>query len=412
MMKSYFTKALLLTTLLTSIIAAFNGIMNPYLMFNSPVIKHMNEWVTENYYKQLLFKVYQLHHIKPVSIILGASQAGVAFNPEKLPQPAYNLSVGGSTSYIHYRLLQEAIHSNPQLQSAILETPFFAFNSSDPNNQPDYDLALENRLNRHADGSNNWLQPLYASQELFSSLISWDVTRASLRMIAKQHEVASKQRGSFIQLRNGQWIQQTPPAIKTTQLIENSWKKSIFNDWLPAPDHQYVLPDSHHNAFLYYRKNLQLLYSNNIDTKIVIAPFHASLHIALQENGLWQTFHQWKKELVIINEAEAKLAGKPPFSVYDYAVINDFTSEEIPPSTQRMQWFNDSMHPSPALGDIVMDEIMNNTIKNGRQLNNTNLNALQNDGAALSSYIDAHTEQQTAIRQMIQDNKSTESGHK
>jgi len=70
------------------------------------------------------------------------------------------------------------------------------------------------------------------------------------------------------------------------------------------------------------------------------------------------------------------------------------------------------MHPSPALGDIVMDEIMNNTIKNGRQLNNTNLNALQNDGAALSSYIDAHTEQQTAIRQMIQDNKSTESGHK
>ena len=412
MMKNYFKNTLLLTALLISMTAVFNGIVNPYLMFNSPVIKNVNEWITENYYKQLLFKIYQLHAIKPVSIILGASQSGVAFNPESLPQPAYNLSVGGSTSYIHYRLLQEAIYSNPHLQVAILETPFFAFNRSDSNNQPDHDLALENRLNLHADGSINRFQPIYASQELFSSLISWDVTRASLRMITKQQDVASKQRGSFIQLRNGQWIQQTPPTVKTAQLIENSWRKSIFNDWLPAPDYQYILPDSHQNAFLYYRKNLQLLYNNNIDTKIVIAPLHASLHIALQETGLWQTFQQWKQNLVSINEEEAKLAGKHPFPIYDYAIINDLTSEEIPSSTQRMKWFNDSMHPSPALGDIILNEILHNAVEKGRKLDSTNFDNLTDDETTLNIYISKHKDQQRTINHLIQNNKLVESRHK
>jgi hypothetical protein len=409
-MNRYIRQTLLIALLLTGCVAVGNWLANPYLMFSAPIIKGINEWITENYYKQLQFKPYQLHQIKPRSIVIGASQAGVAFNPDLLPQPAYNLAVGGSTSYMHWRLLQETIASNPSLDTVILETPFFAFNSSDPANQPEQDKALENRLAIDKSGNNNPLQLAYAAQEILSSLISWDVTRASLRMIGKQRDVADKKRGSFIQLRNGQWIQQPPPDTSTARIIENSWKKSIYNDWLPAPKHIYTLPDNNSNALAYYRQGLQLLYSRHINTSIVIAPLHASLLIALRETNLWPTFQQWKKALVTINEEEAHKAGKPAFPVLDYAVINEYTSENLPldKSTARLAWFNDSMHPSPAFGDLMLQEILGGALVYGRAMNSATIDAmLASDDSQLARYTALHPQQQIAIRTLLMNDPAT-----
>ena len=128
-----------MTLLCCSLIASINWLINPFLMFNAPILPNINEFATECYYKQMVFKPYQLRDIKPRSIIIGASHAGIAFNPDNLPQPAYNLAIGGASSYINFRLLQEAVSSNEQLDNVILETPFFGFNSDDPNNLPNHD---------------------------------------------------------------------------------------------------------------------------------------------------------------------------------------------------------------------------------------------------------------------------------
>lgn len=409
-MNRYIHQTLLIALLLLATVAIGNWLVNPYLMFGAPVIKGINESITENYYKQLQFKPYQLHQIKPRSVIIGASQSGVAFNPDRLPQPAYNFAVGGSTSYMHWRLLQEAVAANPALDNVILETPFFAFNSSDPNNAPEQDTALENRLTVDKDGNSNLFYPAYAAQEMLSALISWDSTRASLRTISKQRDVQEKTRGSFIQLRNGQWLQQPPPETSTARLIENSWKKSIYNDWLPAPEHIYTLPDNHTSALAYYRQSLQRLYGKGINTTIVIAPLHASLLIALQELRLWPVFQQWKKALVIINEEEAQIAGKPAFPVLDYAVINERTSENIPldKSTERLLWFNDSMHPSPAFGDSMLQEIQDGKLVYGRTLESTSIDAvLADDSSQLARYTALHPQQQTAIRTLLMNDPTT-----
>lgn len=405
---NYYIKTIVVITLgICCTVAAINWLVNPYLMFNSPVIAGINQWATENYYKQLLFKPYQLRSQQPRSIIIGASQSGVAFNPATLPQPAYNLSVGGSTSYLQHRLLQEALATIPELDTVILETAFFAFNNSDPNNQPGLDQAFENRLQTQADGSRHLLQSFYAAEETLSSLISWDITRATLRTLAKQNDVALKKRGSFIQLRNGQWIQQSPPNSRTYLQIENSWKKTLFNDWLPAPDHVYTLPDINSGAMVYFRHSLQRLYARNIHTSIVISPMHSSLFIALQEAGLWSSYQQWKKALVTINEQEAKKAGKPAFAIFDFAELNEKTMEKIPnrDSTAPMAWFNDSMHPSPAFGELLLADIQSGHTIHGKLLDGATIDKkLNEDENNLSRYSNLNPELQATIRTLLANN--------
>ncbi len=390
----FFRRSVLFTAGLLLLIGMSNALINPYLMFNGPTIKGINEWVTENYYRQLIFKPYQLRQQKPTSIILGSSQAGVALNPEQLPQPAYNLAIGGATAYHHHRLLQEAFANQPAPQQIILELPFFAFNSSDPNNHAAADRSFENRLRITVENRPNSTYFFHAANEILSSLVSWDTTRASIRMISKQKEIGSKQRGSFIQDRNGQWIQQLAPGIKNRTIMENSWRKTVFNDWLPAPEHRYTLPADDSGPLSYYRQNLRMLYANHTRSTLLIAPLHVSLLLALQEVGLWPEFQRWKHTLTRINAEEAERAGQPPFPLWDYANINPQTCEDIAldnDSRVRSQWFNDSAHASPAFGEMVLQEIQSGHSKTGRLLQAATVNAtLTADNIALDVYRESH----------------------
>jgi hypothetical protein len=391
--------------LICGIVAGINGLINPFIMFNTPALPGINEFYTECYYKQLLFKPYQLRDIQPRSIIIGASHAGIAFNPDKLPQPAYNLAVGGASSYINFRLLQEAIGSNDKLENVILETPFFSFNSDDPNNQPHQDAQFEGRLLHTSDMTINPSFIRHYFSDKLASLLSWESLRASLRMLGKQRDVGNKTRSSFIEKTNGQWLQQTTNTTTTWTLFENSWRKFLYDEWFPAPQHRFTF--SLKGAPInYYRQSLKLLYARNIHTRIVIAPLHGSLLIALQEAGIGSDFDSWKAALVSINEEEAALAGKTAFAVYDYAIISAYTSQPLPEqhsSTQRLSWFNDSAHASPLLGDLIMREWQESlSVSGGMSLDNSNITQhLAQTTATLAEYRNSHPEIHQAIQQLI-----------
>lgn len=404
-MKSYIKITSLLTLLCCSLIASINWLINPFLMFNAPILPNINEFATECYYKQMVFKPYQLRDIKPRSIIIGASHAGIAFNPDNLPQPAYNLAIGGASSYINFRLLQEAIGSNEHLENVILETPFFGFNSDDPNNLPNLDSQFEGRLTYTKNLHINPAFIGYFISDKLSSILSWESLRASLRMLSKQHDVGNKNRSSFIEKHNGQWIQQPSKNTSTWMLFENSWQKFLYDEWFPAPQHTFTFsPDD--APIDYYRQSLKLLYARNINTNIVIAPLHGSLLIALHEAGLWPAFEIWKATLVRVNEEEAASAGKKPFPLWDYGAINTYTEQALPEQRNdatRLPWFNDSAHASPMLGDIILQEMNGTAAPVGTQLQKTNITQhLEQSSIKLESYQVLHPELQTAIQQLIQ----------
>lgn len=402
----YFTSSLILALLLLGVVMSFNWLVNPYLLFNPPVIKGVNEIATENFFKQLLFKPYQLHRIKPRSIIVGTSHAGIAFNPDMLEQPAFNLAVGGSSSYINYRLLQEALQANPHLEQVILEVPLFAFNAFDPHNLPGNDPEFEQRLSVAADNKPNFTRDAYMTSDMISSLTSWESTRSSFRLLRKQDLVTSGKRSSFIQYRNGQWLQQQAPNTSTRQYFENSWKKFLHDEWFPAPHFAFALTANDQSpGLLYFQQSLALLYQQGVDTTIVMAPMHASLLVALQECGLWNTYEQWKKELVRINQQEALSAKREPFVMVDYTSLNAYTMIALPTdpsSTQRLPWFDDSAHASAAFGKRILTELQTDKIEIGKALSaNTLENYLIQQRTAVEQYAKQHPEERAVIQQLI-----------
>jgi len=402
----YFAYCLMLSLLLLGLVTSFNWLVNPYLLFNPPIIKNINEVATENFFKQLLVKPYLLHQIKPRNIIVGTSHTGIAFNPDVLPQPAFNLAVGGATSYVNYRLLQEALQANPDLESVILEVPLFAFNALDPNNLPGNNPDFERRLSVTVDNQRNIFRRAYMISDMLTSLISWESTRSSFRMLNKQQRVKSGKRGSFIQYRNGQWAQQQAPNMPTQRYFENSWKKFLHDEWFPAPHYSFVLTaDGQSPGLDYFQQSLGLLHQYNIQTTIVIAPMHASLLVALQECKLWNTYEEWKRQLLQINQVTALATGKKPFMLMDYTNLNTYTTEKLPAdpqSTQRLQWFNDSAHASETFGALILAELQNGNIEIGQSLTTDMMEVyLMQQREAVEQYATQHPKQKNVIRELI-----------
>lgn len=403
LLNKYFTGTLGLSLLLLVLVAGYNWLVNPYLLFNPPLIKNINEVATENFFKQLLFKPYQLHQTKPRSVIVGTSHAGIAFNPDLLPPPAFNLAVGGSTSYINYRLLQEALQVNPALEQVILEVPLFAFNALDPHNLPGNNPEFEQRLSVTADNRRNAARIGYVASDYLSSLISWESTRSSFRMLKKQSRVKSGKRGSFVQYKNGQWLQQQAPNTSTRQHFENSWKKFLHDEWFPAPQYAFALTaDGQSPGLDYFQQSLALLYQQGVNTTIIMAPMHATLLMALQECGLWDNYEQWKRELVRINQQEALATKREPFRIMDYARLNSYTTTILPTdpqSTQRLPWFDDSAHASASFGNLILAELQNDRMEIGQALMPDTIDI---DLAKQRVDVERYTEQHPGERQTIQ----------
>ena len=79
--------------------------------------------------------------------------------------------------------------------------------------------------------------------------------------------------------------------------------------------------------------------------------------------GLWPAFSDWKRQLVMVNEQVAHQYGQAAKPIWDFAVVNDLTTEwlpedpRLPAPKNGMQWFWDPAHPKPALGDLVQERV-------------------------------------------------------
>jgi hypothetical protein len=71
---------------------------------------------------------------------------------------------------------------------------------------------------------------------------------------------------------------------------------------------------------------------------------------------------------VHIVEEEASRAGRQPFKVYDFSGYNAYSTERFPSSSQKgllMKWYLDSSHYRPALGKLVLNEVLNGEGQSG-----------------------------------------------
>jgi len=132
--------------------------------------------------------------------------------------------------------------------------------------------------------------------------------------------------------------------------------------WLMPPRFMYCFSNDRTGmtSFDAYRFMLRQAFKDGTDARLFTPPLHASVRTLMRELGLEERYQFWLKQLVAINEEEARRAGRQPFPLWDFSDTNLVTTEAIPaPSDPRlMRWFFDISHHRQAAGDLILDRLL------------------------------------------------------
>jgi hypothetical protein len=349
----YFKFTIVLTLGILLIVGVFNWFINPYCMYNSPVIKGLNMSKPELPTHTRLFKAREVERVKPAAICLGTSHAGVGIDPLHPGwsySPVYNLALPGATLYEMTRYFQHA-NNTGQLKQVVLTLDFFSF-ASPVLTAPDFN---EDIFHVPYDGHNH---SIFDIKDKLIPLLSIDVLVSSIKTVTHQAEqdIKYSQDGWFIET----LIYNESEKYGDAFMSQNEFYTSYYmaSDYPPWDLHSDNAPLG------YYRTILKTCYRDGIKLSIVLSPSHVHEYEILADTGLWTRWEEWKTALVTINEEEAKLAGKLPFAFWDFATYNEFTTESVPvvgDNQTVMQWYWNTDHYKKALGDLLLDRIFGRT---------------------------------------------------
>lgn len=311
---------LLATACMSSGIAIFNTLVDPYGVLNSPDVPTLNQKkVAKSTGNARLFKAIDIQRIKPVTIFLGTSRTERGLDPKHSAfdneQPVYNLALPAANQYEVMRYFEHAIANQPQLERVIIGVDFFMFN----------------QFNRGKAGfSEHRLEKTHITLlDIFDTTFSAKAIRASLLTVASN--VRSSKSESYRS--DGSWIH------PNNQNSEKKLKNMLEADFQETYQ-TYQLSDE---AFDHFKFIIETCKQRNIEVKVFISPSHATEWEAIRAAGLWSTFEEWKREIVKVTP------------VWDFSGYNSITTEAI---SDQMQNYLDSSHYSPRVGDLVLSRLL------------------------------------------------------
>jgi hypothetical protein len=144
-------------------------------------------------------------------------------------------------------------------------------------------------------------------------------------------------------------------------LISDRLTLKAWQPVLPQPKYAYCFGEvrSGESTFSSYRFMLRSAYIAGIDVHMYVTPLNGVPRAIIDGVGLGERYEFWLRELVRINEEEARRAGHKPFALWDFSDINSITSEPVPPSTdpRPMRWFWELSHFRKETGDLILDRL-------------------------------------------------------
>jgi hypothetical protein len=347
--KQYSKRLLFTTALLFVLVVAFNLLIDPYGIFDTPKIDYINSNKPEFGKSPFMTKAYAVQNIKPEAVCLGSSRADTGIDPAHpgwVYRPVYNLALRGGHMYETYRYFQYANAIKP-LKQVVLSVDFFAFNG----NVEEPTEFSEKRLSSTGNYgllNNDQLNALFSIDGLISSIKT---------VVYQQNEK------KIIYLEDGQRRNEfTPDPVRTrfNQDFRMYLTMRGYYSIRRGDEFSFVNNGSNTSTFDYYREILKASYSDDIDLKIITSPCHVTQWETLAIANLWDKWEEWKRELVTINEQESKNAGKTAFPLFDFSRYNDVTTEAIPTLGEKeteMVWYWDPSHYKKELGDLVLNQV-------------------------------------------------------
>jgi hypothetical protein len=352
---------MLTSFILLFLVALCNWFVNPYYLFGSPVIEGFNRYKTNFFYDIGMIKSYKFIETDAENIILGSSRAGSALDPKHKSieeENFYNFATPGSNPNQNYRKFRHAVSSR-DITSVIYSADFFTFNTYYSINN----FFKESFNNRWPTKSLYFFDPKFLQQfinDYARSLVSFSAIRNSLKTVRSQSSMINGNVNYQVLYPSGLWKMYYKNG-RNQELASKKTEGSYLNgNWFRGPENTFSLEmkvDSLANPFLDYRKSLELAHENNVDFVIVILPMHARLLEALYQAGLGDSFSNWKRKLVNINNTVAKKHKREEFSVWDFSSFSQKTTELMSGQEGENYWFYDSSHAHPRFGALILDAI-------------------------------------------------------
>lgn len=308
-----------LTAALTPLLAIgfFNGIVDPYGIFNSPKITGFNQLKPAKFTNDRLFKAIEITQIKPKVIFLGSSRTQWGLDPQHpaFDEPTYNLALQGTNMYETLRYFQHAIANQSQLRTVMLGIDFLMFTES-PNQLGFKESRLE--------------QKSITFQDAISVLFSLDALETSQKTV-EENRIESETHEFIDGLLLVDTLKPMPGSLEEfTKFIVREFKN---NDEATVSQQKID----------FFQTLVNICQKRHIKLKIFISPAHAMQWEASRLKGRWEKFEQWKREIV-------KIAP-----VWDFSGYNKITTEPI---KEQMNNYIDSSHYRKEVGDLILSRIL------------------------------------------------------
>ncbi len=351
MHKRWFLSVIGLTLLLLLLWPIVNFVIDPWGLNNLFRIPHVNSIKSKMEGHAKLYKICAEKIIYPDAIILGSSrtQQGIStYHPGwgTSVDTVYNFAVDSASIHEISVLFHRALALRP-LKKVVIGLDMFSF-----------DVYRDDPID---------LEALAACDDRIKYLklfLTEEMTKDSYSSIAQN--IYSQGPGTYI-LPNGQTnplfiadgLRRAGGHHKFFLLNERAYMKTGY---LPPPRTQFGFHDAGgHSTMNDLKEIIKTVRRDNIDLRLFISPVHARQLEVIRVLGLWQTFEQWKRELVeLLAEDAAAHPSQLPIPLWDFGGYNSLTAENLPSlddKTTPMRWYWESSHYKQAVGDFVLDRL-------------------------------------------------------
>jgi hypothetical protein len=348
--KTYTQLVFGITLAITGAVGAFNYIVNPLGLYNTPVIAGFNDRHPAATGFTRLYKTEDVKRLKPDVVITGTSRADSGLNPKAAEfgdARVYNFAMPAASINEQRHALEFAQAVHP-LKTAIITLDFFAFNAR----------KLENKQFDTARYDGPSLEQPRAFFETYGTLLALDTVVASFKHM---RYIKKPDRYGYA-LANGYKVSND----MAYDIAQHGAAKQFLS---PGNENEISVADFDFNysaksgddTFRHFESMLDFTRRNGINVILFISPVHETYLRKLEAEGKAALAEQWKKRLEKIVRANAAKYHGAAYPLWDFAYRNSITTEPLPPENDkksRMRWFWDSNHYKEATGDIVLRRVL------------------------------------------------------
>lgn len=348
--RKYILFLVTVTFLVLAVTAAFNWVMNPYNVFDPPVLKGINDRQPFLHSQERFYKACAVIQQQPQTVILGSSRADIGLSPQHpgwSRQPVYNLGVAGAPLEVMAKYFEHAVAVAPVKKALIMLD--YASQEMPPEVRP----AVRDRWLDHFQ---NGIREPETAARLHLALLSWGATSTGTRtLFTKESDVTHYPDG---QLDNHDCWQRLQEKQHTNP--HWNWEKSFSLG---------LIPFSGRLSFGRQWEHLQHIFDlaarHDVEVTYVISPTHDLLWQRCIDEENMDTVLAWRSELLQQAHEGSRRLGRPMPVVWDFALAEAagmspaalMQEMKSQPGTS-LPLYLESSHFTQRLGDRLLDRVL------------------------------------------------------